>query len=131
MSGTEQTTSVRWVHETGSRSKTAMFSSLVDSHEPEEGVGNARFGMPERVNVDEAVKQLQRLVDKTEYGGSRLEQAFGKDAANRILQDMYAAQRSGVKYMNQQVWAKRIAKALGVGTAGSLGYEGMKGLLSR
>lgn len=93
--------------------------------------GNAKFGTPERVNVDEAVKQLQRLADKSEYGGSRLTQAFGKDAANRILEDMYSAQRSGVRYLNQQVWAKRIAKALGVGTAGSLGYEAVKGLLSR
>ena len=39
---------------------------------------------------------------------------------------MYSAERPGVKYMNQ-VWAKRIAGALG---AGGVGYEVVKALLA-
>ena len=80
---------------------------------------------PETVNVDSAVKTLQKLQDNTKYGGSRLEQALGKEQAQALLNDLYSAQRQGVKAMTRQQWATRIAKVV---AGGGAGYEILKGL---
>lgn len=84
--------------------------------------GNVVHGTPETVNVDAAVKALQKLQDADSFGGSRLEQAFGKAGAKAVLDDMYAAQRAGVKAMTRQQWAVRLTK-LGL-TAGGLTLGG-------
>lgn len=84
--------------------------------------GNIAHATPETVNVDSAVKALQKLQDTEKFSGSRLEQAFGKEGAAKVLDDMYAAQRAGVKAMTRQQWAARIAK-LGL-TAGGLAVGG-------
>jgi hypothetical protein len=89
--------------------------------------GNEKFGTPETVNVDSAVKALQKLQDSDKYGASRLEQALGKDGANNLLNDMYAAQRAGVKALSRQQMAKRLAKyAFHTTEVGALGYGLLK-----
>jgi hypothetical protein len=84
--------------------------------------GNVVHGTTETVNVDAAVKALQKLQDIEKFGGSRLEQAFGQEGAKAVLDDMYSAQRAGVKAMTRQQWATRIAK-LGL-TVGGLTLGG-------
>jgi hypothetical protein len=87
--------------------------------------GNKALGAEESVNVNQAVKELQKLQDNTKFGAPRLEQALGKEGAQAILKDMYAAQRSGIKAMTKQQWAVRAAKVLG---ATGVGYEVLRGL---
>jgi DNA-binding transcriptional regulator YdaS (Cro superfamily) len=84
--------------------------------------GNVVHGTPETVNVDAAVKALQKLQDSEPYGSSRLEQAFGREGAKAVLDDMYSAQRAGVKALTRQQWATRVAK-LGL-TVGGLTLGG-------
>jgi hypothetical protein len=72
--------------------------------------GNAAAGTPETINVDSAVKAVQKLQDNTRYGAPRLEQALGKEGAKNFLNDLYAAQRSGVRAMQTQNFAKIIGK---------------------
>jgi hypothetical protein len=72
--------------------------------------GNVVHGTPETINVDAAVKALQKMQDTEKFGGSRLEEAFGEAGAKAVLDDMYSAQRAGVKAMTRQQWATRIAK---------------------
>lgn len=83
-------------------------------------VGNAKYGTNETVNVNSAIKALQRLEDNTKYGGSRLEQAFGKDAADSLLKNLYEAQRAGQKAVKVQ----QVAKWLGVSALGAGIFEG-------
>ena len=90
--------------------------------------GNAKFGTFETVDVGEAVKALQKLQDSEKYGSPRLEQALGKQGANNLLKDLYAAQRSGVRAMTKQQWAKTIGKVL-VGSG--LTYEALNSVLNR
>lgn len=72
--------------------------------------GNAAEGTPEMINVDSAVKAIQKLQDNTKFGAPRLEQAFGKEGAAALRQELYAAQRAGVKAMKYQDIAKIIGK---------------------
>ena len=76
--------------------------------------GNAAYGTPETIKLDSATKVLQKLKDTTKYGGSRLEQAFGKEGADNLLRNMYEAQRNGVRAASRQDIAKWVAKAAGV-----------------
>jgi hypothetical protein len=87
--------------------------------------GNAVRGTPETINVDSAVKALQRLQDKEEFGGSRLEQALGKKGADDLLNDMYAAQRAGTKALARQQFAVKLAKygLPAAATIGGAAYE--------
>lgn len=87
--------------------------------------GNAASGSSETVDVDKAVTQLQKLMDKTRYGGSRLEQALGKDGARALLDNMYEAQRSGQKAIKVQQVAKWVASVIGAGSVAA-GYEALK-----
>jgi hypothetical protein len=93
--------------------------------------GNYAAGTPETVNVNSAVKALQKLQDTSKFGASRLEQALGKEGANSLLKDLYAAQRSGVKALSRQQMVIKIAKLVGkslpyVGTAAVGAYELLK-----
>jgi len=90
--------------------------------------GNAALGTPETINVDSAVKALQRLQDNTKYGGSRLEQALGKANANGLLNDLYAAQRAGVKAARYQTIARWIVGISAVPAAGAV-FGGAEKLL--
>jgi hypothetical protein len=93
--------------------------------------GNAAKGTPETINVDAAVKTLQKMQDTTKYGAPRLEQVLGKEPADALLKSLYDAQRTGVKALSrQQLWAsigKNAAKVAGVGGALS-GIEWLKHL---
>jgi hypothetical protein len=75
---------------------------------PEIVSGNVKYGTKEHIDVDKAVIVLQRMMNDTSclhegcsvevhaaHGTSHLEQALGKDAADKLLQEMYAAQRLG------------------------------------
>ena len=92
--------------------------------------GNAAMGTEEEVNLNSAVKALQKLQDSTKFGASRLEQALGKEGANKLLRDMYAAQRAGQVALTRQAFAKMIGKYIGLplagGALGTLGYEAIK-----
>lgn len=79
--------------------------------------GNTAHGSEETVNIDKAVKALQKLQDSEKYGGPRLEQAFGKDGATKLLDKFYGAQRQGIHAMKMQKVAKWIAGAAGAGAA--------------
>jgi hypothetical protein len=72
--------------------------------------GNVAFGTDETVDVNQAVKAFQKMQDTQKYGSSRLEQALGKDGANALLKDMYAAQAAGTKALSRQKIAVMLAK---------------------
>jgi hypothetical protein len=92
--------------------------------------GNSAMGTPETANVDAGIKVLQKMQDNTKYGAPRLEQALGKQGANQLLKDMYAAQRLGVKAIDAQKMMDRIIKGIKItGYVGGLGtgaYELLK-----
>lgn len=85
--------------------------------------GNSAMGTPETVNIDAAVKALQRLQDNDKFGSSRLEQALGKLGANQLLKDMYSAQRLGVRALSKQQFVRRLGYALGATGLGGLALE--------
>jgi hypothetical protein len=73
------------------------------------------MGTPETINVDSAVKALQKLQDSRPYGGSRLEQALGKENANQLLKDIYSAQRAGASAAKIRARIITALKVAGVG----------------
>lgn len=77
--------------------------------------GNAKFGTEETVNVDKAIKALERL-QSSKYG-PRVEQAFGKEGANQLMSKLYGAQRQGVHALKMQQVAKWVATIAGAGAA--------------
>jgi hypothetical protein len=82
------------------------------------------------VNVNEAVKALQKLQDDTRYGAPRLEQALGKQGAQDLLKNMYAAQKSGMTAMSRQQFAKLMLKyVVGPGAGIGVGYEVVRHVL--
>jgi hypothetical protein len=86
--------------------------------------GNVRFKTPETVDVNAAIRTIQKLQDNEKYGAPRLEQALGKDGANGLLNDLYEAQRAGQTALTRQRFAKLVGKyvvgALGVAYGGHL-----------
>lgn len=90
--------------------------------------GNTAMGTPETVNVDSAIKAMQKLQDSTKFGAPRLEQALGKDSADALLKSLYDAQRQGVTALTRQQWALRLAKygLPAAGTVGGVLYEFLK-----
>ena len=89
--------------------------------------GDMTKGQPETVNIDNLVKESQKLYDKDKYGSSRLEQFMGKDGAAKYMKDLRDLQTQGVHAMKAQQWAVRVAKVLG--TTG-IGYEILRGMTS-
>jgi hypothetical protein len=96
--------------------------------------GNAAKDTPETINVDAAVKTLQKLQDTTKYGAPRLEQALGKEPADALLKSLYDAQRTGVKALSRQQWWSNVYKAAKItattGAVGVGGFELLKKMLS-
>ena len=82
---------------------------------PEIVQGNEVSGTPETIDIDKAVKALQKLQDSEKYGGPRLEQAFGEEGAKTLLDKFYGAQRQGVHAMKMQKVAKWIGSVAGAG----------------
>jgi hypothetical protein len=91
--------------------------------------GNKALGAEESVNVNQAVKELQKLQDNTKFGAARLEQALGKDGALAILKDMYAAQKAGIQAMSRQEFAIKLAKYTGWGSLLLGGAGAVRGAL--
>lgn len=80
-------------------------------------IGNAKYGTNETVNVNSAIKAIQKLQDSAKYGGPRLEQAFGADGANNLLNNLYQAQRAGQKAVKVQDVAKWVLRLGGAAVA--------------
>lgn len=73
--------------------------------------GDTTKGAAETVDVDTAIKTLQRLDQPTKYGNSRLVQALGsRKAADQLLSDLYSAQKAGQSAINARKLAKTISK---------------------
>jgi hypothetical protein len=83
--------------------------------------GNIKHGTPETVNIDAAVKALQKIQDDESYGAPRLEQAFGEEGAKKLLDKMYAAQRQGIHAMKMKQVLKWTAGIVGAGAATKAG----------
>lgn len=95
--------------------------------------GNAAHGADEEINIDAAIKAVEKLDKPSRYAPegtpSRLEQAMGKDGADEFVKALYDAQKAGklaVKVKNLGTWA---AKVLGTGLLGGAGYEAAKHLM--
>lgn len=86
--------------------------------------GNAAHGSKEGINVDRAITAIQKLQDNTEFGSPRLEQAIGKQGAKELLDNLYQAQRNGVKAVDASNMLKTVAKyaVAGTGIVGSTAY---------
>jgi hypothetical protein len=81
--------------------------------------GNVAHGTPETVNIDSAIKVLQRMQDNTKFGASRLSQALGSDGAKSLLDNLYAAQRSGNKAATLQKILEWVAGATAATATGA------------
>jgi len=96
--------------------------------------GDISSGQPETVNVDNAIRELQKLKDNEKYGGPRLEQAFGKDNVAQLMTDLRTYQAAGAHALKVQRFAKMVGATLGIGTLGGvggrLGYKAAQHLTS-
>jgi hypothetical protein len=72
--------------------------------------GNQAMGAEETINVNNAVKELQKLQDAKKFGSSRLEQALGKEGAQGLLRDMYAAQKAGINAIKSREMVAKLAR---------------------
>jgi hypothetical protein len=94
--------------------------------------GNAANGTNETLNVDGAIKQLEDLDKPSKFAprGSptRLEQAYGKEGADKLKQSFYDAQTKGQKFMNSRSLRNTLLKYGVPGAAGAAGvaYEALK-----
>lgn len=85
--------------------------------------GNAAHGVPETVNVDSAIRNVENLDKPSKYAPegspSRLEQALGKQGATQLKQGLYAAQKAGKSAVRLRwitgLTAGAAASKLGVG----------------
>jgi hypothetical protein len=90
--------------------------------------GNVAHGTPETVNVDSAITALERLNANEKYGAPRLEQALGKQGAKELLDNLYSAQRNGVKAVDAQKLLGKIKTGVeltGLVTGGAAGLYGL------
>lgn len=91
---------------------------------PEIVEGNVKYGTEETVNVDKAIKSLEKLQENK--WGRRVDQAFGKEGADRLMSKLYDAQRQGVHAMK----VREIAKWAGITLGASGGAVGVLSKLS-
>jgi hypothetical protein len=81
--------------------------------------GNVKYGAPETINVDSAIRQVENLDQPSRFAPrgtpSRLEQAFGEDGAQNLKQGLYDAQKAGETALTVQKWAKYAGGAVGLG----------------
>lgn len=88
--------------------------------------GNVAHGAPETINIDSAIKALERMDKPNRYGVSRLQQTtLGQKGAFKLKQVLYDAQKAGQTAMDSRALRNLILKLGGaaVGTALGVGYE--------
>ncbi|GEM_PF-5000290 len=83
--------------------------------------GNTAQGAEESVNIDSAIKAVQKIQDNEKFGGPRFDQAFGTGSANKLLTNLRQYQASGVHALKVQSFAKVVGATLGIGTLGGVG----------
>jgi hypothetical protein len=77
--------------------------------------GNLKYGTNETVNVDKAIDVLENLDKPNKYGVSRLRQtSLGEQGADKLLQDLYDAQKAGQKAVSRQQLLGKILKWTGI-----------------
>ena len=79
--------------------------------------GNTAQGGAEEVNVDEAIKAIQKMKDNEKFGGPRWDQAFGEGSADRVLTNLRRLQAQGVRASNLK---KLVQWAGGIAIGGSI-----------
>ena len=88
--------------------------------------GNVAHGVPEKIDVDAAIKTLENFDKPNKYGISRLQQtSLGKDGAFKLKQYLYDAQKAGQTALDSRALRNKL---LGWGIPGvsatlGLGYE--------
>ena len=75
--------------------------------------GNAGFGAREVVDPTKLVNRLEKLNVARDNAPSRLEQAFGKEGADSLMKDAYAAGKAK-RTLTYAKWAAGIASGLGL-----------------
>ena len=91
--------------------------------------GNVAQGATESVNVDNAIKAIQKMADNEKFGNPRFDQAFGPGSANKLLTQLRQYQVAGVHAVKVQTFTKMLAKYFGLPTAGLVGagvYQALK-----
>lgn len=81
--------------------------------------GNSAFGTNEELNIDPAIRQAENLNKPSRFAPegtpTRLQQALGQEGANKLLQGLYDAQRTGAKAVPIHTVAKWIGGILAGG----------------
>lgn len=88
--------------------------------------GNAAQGQPESVNIDAAIRESQKLMDKDKFGTSRLEQFMGKDNAAKYMSELRRYQQQGIHAVKLQNFAKGVARYAAIGGGLELAHAGIK-----
>ncbi|HEV3482296.1 MAG TPA: hypothetical protein VGR97_08205 [Candidatus Acidoferrales bacterium] len=77
--------------------------------------GNARYGADEQINVNAAIKNLEKLDKPSKFAPegspSRLRQALGDKAADQLFRNLYDAQRAG----QEAIRARKVAAWVAAG----------------
>jgi hypothetical protein len=84
--------------------------------------GNIAHGDPETIDIDGAIKSLEKFDAPNKYGISRAQQTtLGKDGVFQLKQALYDAKKAGQTAMDARVLRNRIAKivAASAGVAGA------------
>jgi hypothetical protein len=81
--------------------------------------GNTAQGGAESINVDNAIKELQKMKDNEKFGGPRLDQALGAGNGDKLLTQLRQYQAVGVHAMKTQALAKAIGIYAGLPVAGA------------
>jgi hypothetical protein len=88
--------------------------------------GNVAHGIPEHIDVDNAISVLENLDKPNKFGISRLQQtSLGKSGAFKLKQALYDAQKAGKTSMDTRTLRNTILKfgIPGIASALGLGYE--------
>ena len=92
-------------------------------------IANGAKATPETVNSKTLFAKVNRLYDKaTPNGGNRLADAIGQENAQNLLRHVDSMYLEAQKIASRNKYAVMTAKAIGLGGAGSLGYEAIRGL---
>jgi hypothetical protein len=91
--------------------------------------GNVAHSVPEKIDVDAAIKTLENFDKPNKFGISRMQQtSLGKDGAFKLKQVLYDAQKAGQTAMDSRALRNTVLKLVGIGggvatTAAGAAYE--------